>query len=152
LPMANVTVCHLYHLFIYTGKSHSLGPSAFVPGTKMRVAHSGLVLPICCCANTDSGCKPTRRVFYTLAARSEAVFGILKDQLGARRFLLRGLANVQAEFTILATAFNLRTLCRIWNRVRKTAQFGQEWQFRTLPSNALENALKFGCIPMMLAG
>ena len=29
---------------------------------------------------------------------SEPTFGILKDQLGARRFLLRGLANVRAEF------------------------------------------------------
>ncbi|MFC1919915.1 IS1182 family transposase [Chloroflexota bacterium] len=44
---------------------------------------------------------------------SEPTFGILKDQLGARRFLLRGLANVRSEFTLLATAFNLRTLWRI---------------------------------------
>ena len=45
-------------------------PSAFVPGTNMRVGHSGLVLLICCCANTESGCKPTRRAVCTLAARS----------------------------------------------------------------------------------
>ena len=44
----------------------------------------------------------------------EPIFGILKEQLGARRFLLRGLANVLAEFRLLATAFNLRTLCRVW--------------------------------------
>ncbi|MFQ6029924.1 MAG: transposase, partial [Dehalococcoidia bacterium] len=42
----------------------------------------------------------------------EPVFGILKEQLGARRFLLRGLARVQAEFSLLATAFNLRMLWR----------------------------------------
>ena len=46
---------------------------------------------------------------------SEPTFGILKDQMNARRFLLRGLANVSAEFTLLATAFNLRTLWRIWS-------------------------------------
>ena len=40
----------------------------------------------------------------------EPIFGIIKEQLGARRFLLRGLANVRAEWTVLATAFNLRTL------------------------------------------
>ncbi len=45
---------------------------------------------------------------------SEPTFGILKDQLGARRFLLRGLANVRAEFTLIATAFNLRALHRVW--------------------------------------
>ena len=44
----------------------------------------------------------------------EPVFGIIKEQQGARRFLLRSLANVTAEWTMLATAFNLRTLCRVW--------------------------------------
>ncbi len=44
----------------------------------------------------------------------EPVFGILKEQMGGRRFLLRGLANVQAEFALLAAAFNLRTLWRVW--------------------------------------
>lgn len=44
----------------------------------------------------------------------EPVFGILKELHGARRFLLRGLVNVQAEWVLLATAFNLRTLWGIW--------------------------------------
>jgi len=44
----------------------------------------------------------------------EPVFGILKERQGARRFLLRGLKNVQAEWMLLATAFNLQTLYRIW--------------------------------------
>ena len=44
----------------------------------------------------------------------EPTFGILKEQMGARRFLLRGLANVRGEFMLLATAFNLRTLWRFW--------------------------------------
>ena len=44
----------------------------------------------------------------------EPVFGILKEQQGARRFLLRGLANVKAEFALLAAAFNLRTLWKVW--------------------------------------
>lgn len=44
----------------------------------------------------------------------EPLFGILKNQLGARQFTLRGLGNVAAEWTMLATAFNLRTLWRVW--------------------------------------
>ena len=44
----------------------------------------------------------------------EPVFGIIKEQLAARRFLLRGMVNVSAEWTLLATAFNLRTLWRVW--------------------------------------
>ena len=42
----------------------------------------------------------------------EPVFGIIKEQQMARRFLLRGLVNVATEWTMLATAFNLRTLWR----------------------------------------
>ena len=44
----------------------------------------------------------------------EPAFGILKEQQAARRFLLRGLEHVQAEWSLLATAFNLRTLARLW--------------------------------------
>ncbi len=33
----------------------------------------------------------------------EPVFGIIKEQQGARKFLLRGLTNVAAEWTVLAT-------------------------------------------------
>lgn len=60
----------------------------------------------------------------TLYARrkemSESTFGILKEQMNARRFLLRGLTNVRAEFTLLATAFNLRTLWRIWSKLGRS--------------------------------
>ena len=47
----------------------------------------------------------------------EPVFGILKETQGARRFLLRGLEKVQAEWALLATCFNLRTLWRVWRRL-----------------------------------
>jgi transposase len=44
----------------------------------------------------------------------EAPFGILKEVMGLRRFLLRGLANVRAEATMVAAALNLRTLYALW--------------------------------------
>ncbi len=44
----------------------------------------------------------------------ERVFGIIKEEQGARRFLLRVIVNVAAEWTMLVTAFNLRTLWRVW--------------------------------------
>ena len=44
----------------------------------------------------------------------EPAFGILKEQQAARRFLLRGLDHVRAEWSLLATAFNLRTLAGLW--------------------------------------
>ncbi len=55
-----------------------------------------------------------RRLYARRKELIEPIFGILKEQLSARRFLLRGLANVRAEFVLLATAFNLRTSWRVW--------------------------------------
>ena len=42
----------------------------------------------------------------------EGVFGTLKTRHAGRQMLLRGLAKVTAEWTLLATAFNLQTLYR----------------------------------------
>ena len=64
---------------------------------------------------TTSAAKEAYRLRKQLV---EPVFGIIKEQQMARRFLLRGLANVTAEWTMLATAFNLRTLWRVWNSSR----------------------------------
>jgi transposase len=50
----------------------------------------------------------------------EPVFGTLKEQHGLRRFLLRGVANVTAEWRLLAAAFNLRVLARYWRQGRLT--------------------------------
>ena len=71
----------------------------------------------------DSSLRRHRAWMSTAAAKEtyqqrkqlvEPVFGIIKEQMGVARFLLRGLANVAAEWTTLATAFNLRTLWRAW--------------------------------------
>ena len=56
----------------------------------------------------------------------EPVFGIIKEQQGARRFLLRGLVNVAAEWTMLATAFNLRTLWRVWRSPAPSSVYSPE--------------------------
>ena len=64
---------------------------------------------------------PAKVVYRRRKELVEPAFGILKEQMGARRFLLRGLNNVRAEFILLSTAFNLRSLWRTWSASRKTA-------------------------------
>jgi transposase len=44
----------------------------------------------------------------------EPVFGIIKEQMGIRRFWLRGVEKVRTEAPMVAAAFNLRTLAGIW--------------------------------------
>ena len=89
-------------------------------GVCTKDAHTGRALWI---GPSDTLIRNHRQWMATEEARAlyaqrkelnEPVFGIIKEQMGARRFLLRGLANVSAEFMLLATAFNLRTLWRAW--------------------------------------
>ena len=89
-------------------------------GVCTKDVHSGRALWI---GPTDALLRQHRHWMTTERARGlyarrkgliEPIFGTLKEQLGALRFLLRGLVNVRAEFTLLATAFNLRTLWRVW--------------------------------------
>jgi hypothetical protein len=43
-------------------------------------------------------------------------FGILKENYGFRRFLVRGKQNIETQFFLLAFAFNIEKLC---NRAKK---------------------------------
>lgn len=43
----------------------------------------------------------------------EPVFGIIKSALGFRRFMLRGLAKVKLEWTLVCAAYNLKRLHRL---------------------------------------
>jgi transposase len=52
----------------------------------------------------------------------EPVFGVIKEVLQCRRLLLRGKTNVEAEWSLLATAFNLRTLHRVWRALDPAAR------------------------------
>lgn len=74
---------------------------------------------------------------------SEPAFGILKDQMNARKFLLRGLINVNAEFTLLATAFNLRTLWRIWSTLKRAGNKGKT-KFAENPATTIHLHRFFG--------
>lgn len=58
-----------------------------------------------------------RTLFRRRSSLIEPVFSVIKDQQGARRFLLRGCAAVRAEWSWLATCFNLRALARGWWRI-----------------------------------
>jgi transposase len=48
----------------------------------------------------------------------EPVFGIIKEVLGFRRFLLRGLENVNLEWTLVSTSYNLKRLFNLGMRIK----------------------------------
>jgi len=58
--------------------------------------------------------EAAKTVYKRRKELAEPAFGIIKEQMGVRRFLLRGWSNVRAEANTLATAFNLRTLYSVW--------------------------------------
>jgi len=57
---------------------------------------------------TDAG----RAIYARRKCTTEPVHGLIKQARGFRQFLLRGLANVQAEFTLIALTHNLLKLWR----------------------------------------
>ena len=59
---------------------------------------------------------PAQEIYRLRKQMVEPVFGLVKEHQGMRRFLLRGLRNVAAEWSLVATTFNLKTLARIWRR------------------------------------
>jgi transposase len=65
---------------------------------------------------------------------SEPSFGIIKEQMRFRRFLLRGLNNAKAEATMVAIAFNMRTLYQVWR-----------WQFEKVQQVGLVGAFILCC-------
>ena len=75
----------------------------------------------------------------------EPSFGIIKEIMGIRRFLLRGLNNVRAEASVLATAFNLRTLYGVWKAwtsdklIEFVTAIGKIWEYIPVNSTTLVN-------------
>lgn len=53
------------------------------------------------------------RQYLQRQAGVEPVFGWIKSILGYRKFLLRGLAGVRGEWSLICTAVNLRRLFRL---------------------------------------
>ena len=53
--------------------------------------------------------RPEQRAHYRLRKQTvEPVFGIVKQAMGFRQFLLRGLAKVEGEWTLVTLAYNCR--------------------------------------------
>ncbi len=85
-------------------------PNAFTPSHLQIRPHEPSVRRHRLWMETEEAQQAYRR----RAPLIEPLFGILKTQMGAWRFTFRGLREVEAEWTLLATAFNLRTLWRLW--------------------------------------
>ena len=58
------------------------------------------------CARTDGG----RALYAKRKKTSEPVFGIIKQAMGLRQFLLRGLLQVNGEWQLVCLAYNVRRL------------------------------------------
>ncbi|MEI6085060.1 MAG: transposase [Verrucomicrobiota bacterium] len=57
---------------------------------------------------------PAGRTLYRLRQQTvEPVFGIIKEALGFRRFLLRGQAGADLEWTLVCLAYTLQRLHRL---------------------------------------
>ena len=54
---------------------------------------------------------PAGKKLYSLRKQTpEPVFGIIKSVMGFRQFLLRGLNNVQGEWSLVTMAWNMKRM------------------------------------------
>jgi Transposase DDE domain len=76
-----------------------------------------LALLIYCYANGIFSSRRIERTSYRDGTQNQAsiepVIGIIKKVLGFEQFLLRGLAKVSLEWTLVCTAFNLKRLHKL---------------------------------------
>lgn len=54
--------------------------------------------------------KEGKKIFSLRKCTSEPVFGIIKEIMGFRQFLLRGIKNVEGEWCLVCTAYNLKRM------------------------------------------
>jgi hypothetical protein len=85
-------------------------------GHKGRLIEVGAANPVLVAQRALMATARAKALYARRKELVEPVFGILKEQQGLRRFLLRGKEQVRAEWQLLAAAFNLRTLARIWQQ------------------------------------
>lgn len=57
--------------------------------------------------------ESSRKLYRLRKQTVEPVFGIVKDVLGYRQFHLRGLENMNNEWTLLMTAYNVKRLANL---------------------------------------
>jgi hypothetical protein len=62
--------------------------------------------------------KAGRELYGLRKQTVEPVFGIIKEVLGFRRFLLRGLDKVNLEWTLVSTSYNLKRLFNMGMRIK----------------------------------
>jgi hypothetical protein len=62
--------------------------------------------------------KAGRELYGLRKQTVEPVFGIIKEVLGFRRFLLRGLEKVNLEWTLVSTSYNLKRLFKLGMRLQ----------------------------------
>jgi transposase len=96
------------------------GIDAYVPDSNLAgVLHHGGILeqptrhPALVRLRSKLGSATGRALYRRRKALAEPVIGVLKEQRGMRRFRMRGLSKVAAEFTLATIALNLT---RMWQR------------------------------------
>ena len=54
-----------------------------------------------------------KKLYARRKSTVEPVFGIIKEVIGFRRFMLRGLDAVTGEWNLVCIAFNLKRMCKL---------------------------------------
>ena len=70
--------------------------------------------------------KQGKEIYRKRKMTVEPVFGIIKEAMGFRRFLLRGLEQVQSEWTLVCMSYNLKRLFNLKTQRDRSVQSAQK--------------------------
>jgi len=93
------------------GRYDGPGSPAYHPKVMMKLLIQG----------TIDGIRSSRKIYRVRAKTVERLFGHIKQNIGLREFLTRGLQGVRAEFSLACIAHNLK---RIWTIKSQTKAIG----------------------------
>ena len=93
------------------GRYDGPGSPAYHPKVMMKLLIQG----------TIDGIRSSRKIYRVRAKTVERLFGHVKQNIGLRAFLTRGLQGVRAEFSLACIAHNLE---RIWTIKSQTEAIG----------------------------
>jgi transposase len=97
--------------FSIEGRYDGPGSPAYHPKVMMKLLIQG----------TIDGTRSSRKIYRVRAKTVERLFGHIKQNIGLRDFLTRGLQGVRAEFSLACIAHNLK---RIWTIKSQTKAIG----------------------------
>mgnify|MGYP001463964783 CR=1 FL=1 len=95
------------------------------------------------CMARKLGTREGKQIYRQRKMTVEPVFGIIKEAMGFRRFLLRGLEQVKGEWSLVCMSYNLKRLFNLKTQRDKSVQSAQNAENKQKTASQTEQLAVF---------